>query len=884
MRGESSATSPSAAFRHPVDDATKDRLAALAEAVSVPGGADLRGRRRPGDGGRADLAPVPLPRGSGRGRLDGPVSPGRRIRPGVAALLLPLVVDARRRAVPAGRRAQAPREPPAQVDRMLADPRSAEFFRNFVGQWLQARDIETVLINASAVISRDEVPDPEAEKRRARFRELNRKPPEELTDGREEGAAQDPRTFFGSFRRFREFELTRDLRRAMRSETEMLFEHIVREDRSLLELLDCDYTFLNERLAKHYGIDGVQGDEMRRVDPARGQPARRHPDAGDGPGGHVEPRPDLAREARAVHPRQHPGLAARTAAAEHPAAGRGRQEGRRPDPDPAGVAGPAPQRRVVRLVPRPDGPAGAGPRELQRARAMARQGAGRPVDASGKLITGESFKDVRELKQILVDRHRRDFYRCLTEKMLTYALGRGLDAYDVEAVDAIVERIESEDGRASALIAGHRRIRPVPEAPPIDDERIRADPRTRVPAERPNRRDKDPIMTDGTDRRSSRPRRRRQPPPFSPRARRLDRAAGLRVAGRAPPARRGGRRRPGRDGHGRAVAGGLRLLPQRRHPGLLVAERRGDRLPVQADAPAAGAAQGPDPGPRRPEPPDGHGGPDGGGDHARGNGDVPDRRPAEEERHGHPRRDLDRPGDGAPDRPPHAVPVAGAGVRLGPEVRGVRLGVFLRLPVQPRLELADDADAAGGEPAAGLRAALRHRQARRAPGEPGAPPAGAAIDPRLRPRRRPLDAATARVRGRSEARPVPGRGPRDRDADREGRAVRRGPRPASRDARGRPAGLRRIHPAHVRHAGPGVPDRFDAGRDPDARPRRQQPLVRPDRHLRGAPRPVAPPATGRTGSRKSPTSTCGTSASSPGSWRSSRRRRTSTASPCCTTR
>ena len=49
----------------------------------------------------------------------------------------------------------------------------------------------------------------------------------------------------------------------MRRETEMLFEHIVREDRSLLELLDSDYTFLNERLAKHYGIEGVQGDEMR---------------------------------------------------------------------------------------------------------------------------------------------------------------------------------------------------------------------------------------------------------------------------------------------------------------------------------------------------------------------------------------------------------------------------------------------------------------------------------------------------------------------------------------------------------------------------------------------------------------------------------------------
>ena len=77
-----------------------------------------------------------------------------------------------------------------------------------------------------------------------------------------------------------------------------------------------------------------------------------------------------------------------------------------------------------------------------------------PVDASGTLITGEPFKDVRELKRILVERHRRDFYRCLTEKLLTYALGRGLEAHDVQAVDTIVGRIESEEGRASALIAG----------------------------------------------------------------------------------------------------------------------------------------------------------------------------------------------------------------------------------------------------------------------------------------------------------------------------------------------------------------------------------------------------------------------------------------------
>ena len=77
-----------------------------------------------------------------------------------------------------------------------------------------------------------------------------------------------------------------------------------------------------------------------------------------------------------------------------------------------------------------------------------------PIDASGKLITGESFRDVRELKRILVERHAREFFRCLSEKMLTYAIGRGLEAYDVQAVDTIVGRIEKGEGRASALIAG----------------------------------------------------------------------------------------------------------------------------------------------------------------------------------------------------------------------------------------------------------------------------------------------------------------------------------------------------------------------------------------------------------------------------------------------
>jgi hypothetical protein len=77
-----------------------------------------------------------------------------------------------------------------------------------------------------------------------------------------------------------------------------------------------------------------------------------------------------------------------------------------------------------------------------------------PIDSGGKLITGETFANVRELKRILTDTRRRDFYSCLTEKFLTYALGRGPEFYDVEAIDCIVEQLESDQGRFSALLMG----------------------------------------------------------------------------------------------------------------------------------------------------------------------------------------------------------------------------------------------------------------------------------------------------------------------------------------------------------------------------------------------------------------------------------------------
>jgi Protein of unknown function (DUF1592)/Protein of unknown function (DUF1588)/Protein of unknown function (DUF1587)/Protein of unknown function (DUF1585)/Protein of unknown function (DUF1595) len=442
------------AFRRPVDDATKDRLTALAKAVSAQGGQTFEA-----GAAQAMAAVLTSPRFLFREEDAEPGSTDRYplvdeygLASRLSYFLWSSMPDDELIRLAGQHKLRA--NLPAQVARMLADPRSKEFFRHFVGQWLQARDIEGVLINTRAVITNDEPPDPEAERRRKRFRELIQKPTEKLTDA-EKKELQDARASFGrGFRRFREFELTGELRRAMRSETEMLFEHIVRGNRSLLELLDSNYTFLNERLAKHYGIEGVKGDNLRRVDLPAGSP-----------------RGGILTQGTVLAVTSNPD---RTSPVKRGLFILDNILGSPPPPPPPNIpsleeAGKKITGRTLSLRESmvlhrnqptcascharmdPLGLALENFNALGRWRDKERAG---PIDASGKLLTGESFKEVKELKRILVERRRRDFYRCLSEKMLTYALGRGLEAYDVQAVDTIVERIEKADGGASALIAG----------------------------------------------------------------------------------------------------------------------------------------------------------------------------------------------------------------------------------------------------------------------------------------------------------------------------------------------------------------------------------------------------------------------------------------------
>jgi len=344
----------------------------------------------------------------------------------------------------------------SQAARMMKDARFGEFVRNFGGQWLQTRDIETALIDSRQVLSREAVPDPEFEKRRSRFRELRDRNESALTADEkrelEELRTEVVRRNAAPLRA----EMTGDLRRAMRQETESYFAHVLREDRSLLELVDSDYTFLNERLAIHYGLTNlnVTGDQVRRVslppdsprgglltqgtilvvtsNPTRTSPVKRGLFILDNilgtppppPPPDVPPLEDAAKAMKAKT------LSLRETLALHRAQPLCSSCHNRMDP--LGLA-----------------------LENFNAMGMWREAErGLPVDPSGTLLSGEGFTRIRELKRILATGHATDFYRTISEKMLTYALGRGLEYHDVPAVDDLVERLEKSGGRPSALFTG----------------------------------------------------------------------------------------------------------------------------------------------------------------------------------------------------------------------------------------------------------------------------------------------------------------------------------------------------------------------------------------------------------------------------------------------
>ena len=442
------------AFRRPVDKQTIDRLVALAESVYSQEEKSFEAGIR-----QAMVAVLASPRFLFREEGLNDSSPGQKIAEvddwalasRLSYFLWSSMPDDQLFHLAAKKQLRPNLQ--AQFKRMLADKRSEQFVRNFTGQWLQARDIDGVIIDARAVLGREDDADPKREQMMARFRELRNTNEDELSAEQRTELESLRRELFRN-RRGPRAELNGEVRQAMRRETEMFFEHVIEQDRPLTELLSSDYTFVNARLARHYGLPEVEGDEMRLVKLPEGSPR----------GGIITQGTVLAVTSNPT----------RTSPVKRGLFVLENILGSPPPPPPPDIpsledaaktiVGRTPSLRETlelhRAAPlcsschnRMD-PIGLGLENFNAMGMYREQEYKQPLDVAGKLITGEEFKTVQELKKILAEKHALDFYHCLTEKLLTYALGRGLEYHDVYTVDQIVERLAESGGKPSALLLG----------------------------------------------------------------------------------------------------------------------------------------------------------------------------------------------------------------------------------------------------------------------------------------------------------------------------------------------------------------------------------------------------------------------------------------------
>jgi len=290
-----------------------------------------------------------------------------------------------------------------QTRRMLADTRSRALVTNFGGQWLQLRN----LANSSPI-------------------------------------AFD----------FPDFDDT--LREAFKTETEMLLESIIREDRNVAELLDADYTFVNERLARHYGISNIYGSYFRRVR-LDGDLAVRRGLLGKGSIELITALPDRTSPVQRgkwvlinilgiVPPNPPPDVppfkesthAEGTAPIE--LSMRQRMDEHRTNP-------------VCASCHRMFDPIGFALEAFDAIGRYRTNEFGKPLDFSGQLVDGAQFTGPDGLRQALL-RYSPQFIQVLTEKLLTYALGRPVEYYDMPAVRAIAREAARNNNRFSSLILG----------------------------------------------------------------------------------------------------------------------------------------------------------------------------------------------------------------------------------------------------------------------------------------------------------------------------------------------------------------------------------------------------------------------------------------------
>ncbi len=282
----------------------------------------------------------------------------------------------------------------AQVRRMLRDRKSRALAENFGGQWLQFRALE------STTRDRERFPD------------------------------------FEDYLRF-----------SMRRETMLFLEHLVREDRTILDSIDGRYSYLNERLARHYGIPGVSGPAFRRVD-LTGSPRAgvlTHASVLTVSSYATRTSPvlrgkwileNLLNAPPPEPPPDVPNLDEKAIGTE--VSLRAQLEEHR-------------RNAICASCHRKMDPLGFGLENFDAVGAWRTMDGNFPIDASGSLPDGETFAGPEELRQIL--REQRDaFARGVTAKLLTYALGRGLERYDAKTVRTIAVRLPAQDYRFTALV------------------------------------------------------------------------------------------------------------------------------------------------------------------------------------------------------------------------------------------------------------------------------------------------------------------------------------------------------------------------------------------------------------------------------------------------
>jgi cytochrome c5 len=288
-----------------------------------------------------------------------------------------------------------------QVRRMLADPKSQALVDNFAGQWLYLRNLKNLQPNSN------EFPD-----------------------------------------------FDHNLRTALETETELFFQSIMREDRNVLDLMTADYTFLNERLAKHYGVPGVYGSHFRRVtlaDDARkgllGKGAilmiTSHADRTSPVVRGKWVLDNLLNTPPPPMPNNVPPLNESAVRAGKVLTMRERMEEHRANPVCAGC------HKIM-------DPIGLSLENFDAVGAWrTRDGGtlGSPINATGELLDGTKVDGVVTLRQALI-KNPEIFVGTVTEKLLTYALGRGLGYYDMPTVRAIVRDTAPKGYRFSSIVLG----------------------------------------------------------------------------------------------------------------------------------------------------------------------------------------------------------------------------------------------------------------------------------------------------------------------------------------------------------------------------------------------------------------------------------------------